>query len=210
MGALGTILPPPASPHRCHGRRKFRIRPITSLPAADEVANFGAIMQPHMPPRKTGFPPIADHDSRILILGTMPGEKSLELQQYYGHRGNQFWRILFALFHTPFTEDYRERVRVLHVHKIALWDVLATCERQGSADSNITNETANDFGTLYTRCPYIRAIFFSGKKAEALYGKYAIHPNHLPVFTLPSPSGAHASVNLEAKIDAWRAITEHL
>lgn len=71
--------------------------------------------------------------SKVLILGTMPGVRSLQLQQYYGHSGNHFWRLLFALFNQPFSTDYQARVNLLLQHKIALWDVLSHCEREGGS-----------------------------------------------------------------------------
>ena len=91
---------------------------------------------------KQAFPPIVDQHCRVLILGTMPGIRSLELQQYYGHPGNHFWRILFRLFDEPFTTDYAQRIDLLHRHHIALWDVLSHCEGEGSADTAIRNEIA--------------------------------------------------------------------
>jgi len=73
---------------------------------------------------KTVFEPIADVSSQILILGTMPGVRSLQLQQYYGHAGNHFWKIMFSILERPFSTDYSERIKLLSDHKIALWDVL--------------------------------------------------------------------------------------
>src|SRR5688500_9404170 len=98
---------------------------------------------------KTAFTPIGNQDSEILILGTMPGERSLKLQQYYGHAGNQFWKIMFALFEEPFTTNYELRTILLLKNKIALWDVLSYCEGKGSSDTNIEKEIPNDFPSFY-------------------------------------------------------------
>jgi hypoxanthine-DNA glycosylase len=86
---------------------------------------------------KCSFAPIADKDSKVLLLGTMPGQRSLKLQQYYGHKRNHFWKIIFHLFDKPFTDDYERKIELLLSNKIALWDVLQTCEGKGSLDSNI-------------------------------------------------------------------------
>lgn len=109
---------------------------------------------------KTAFAPIANKNSRVLILGTMPGERSIEIKQYYGHKGNQFWKLMFDVFNAPFTDSYEERITLLVKNKIALWDVLSHCEREGSADSAIKNEIANDFKTFYKLYPEIKHVFF--------------------------------------------------
>lgn len=83
---------------------------------------------------KTAFKPIVNENSKILILGTMPGERSIKLQQYYGHGRNQFWKIIFELFNEPFTKDYNKRTELLLRKKIALWDVISHCESKGSSD----------------------------------------------------------------------------
>ena len=79
----------------------------------------------------SSFPPIIDKESKILILGSIPGVKSLEMQQYYAHPQNKFWKIIFELFNEKFTTDYKERIEILEKHHIALWDVIDTCERKG-------------------------------------------------------------------------------
>ena len=98
--------------------------------------------------RISSFPPIIDDASKILILGSIPGVKSLEKQQYYAHPQNAFWKIIFALFEEEFTENYAERIQVLKKHHIALWDVIDSCERKGSLDSEIRNEEANQIAEL--------------------------------------------------------------
>lgn len=153
---------------------------------------------------KQAFPPIANPDSKILILGTMPGEKSLALQQYYGNRGNQFWKILFEIFGAEFTTDYRERISLLKRNGIALWDVLQYCEREGSLDSNIRNEAPNDFEGFYKTHLQIRHVFFSSKNASAYYDKYVGRRDEIVYDVLPSPSGANASMRQAQKLEIWR------
>jgi len=159
---------------------------------------------------KTAFPPIADRQSRILILGTMPGERSLELQQYYGHAGNHFWKILFNLFGREFTKDYTQRVELLREKHIALWDVLSHCEGEGSADTAIRNEVANDFKAFYKQYPHIRKVFFASRPAEKFYDKYVGRSEDKQYQTLPSPSGAYAAMRLETKIEKWQVILRDL
>jgi len=88
--------------------------------------------------------PIIEKSSRILILGTMPGEQSIAKQQYYGNPSNQFWKILFTIFNEDFSLSYEDRKALLSKHKIALWNVLASCQRQGSSDAKIIEEVPND------------------------------------------------------------------
>ncbi len=105
------------------------------------------------------FPPIIDDHSEIIILGSIPGVKSLEKQQYYGHPQNKFWKIIFELLDEEFTEDYEQRIQILKKHHIALWDVIDSCERKGSLDSEIKNEEANQIEELLEDHPNIKAIF---------------------------------------------------
>lgn len=160
--------------------------------------------------RKVAFPPIADSRSQILILGTMPGEESLRVQQYYGHKSNQFWKILFTLFNKPFSLDYKERVALLIENRIALWDVLCSCEGTGSADSDIKAEQPNDFKQFFTWHPQIKHIFFASKKAEDFYKKYVGFHSDMIYTTLPSPSSANARMNLAQKTQKWSVILEFI
>lgn len=153
---------------------------------------------------KKAFKPIIFPDSEILILGTMPGEKSLELQQYYGNRGNQFWKLLFTLLEEPFSLDYAIRIALLKKYKIALWDVLQYCEREGSLDSNIKNEQFNDFITFYNENNQIKHILFSSKKAAVYYDKYKNREDVLSYDILPSPSGANATKTFAEKLEIWK------
>jgi hypoxanthine-DNA glycosylase len=159
---------------------------------------------------KAAFPPLVGSNSKILILGTMPGEKSLALQQYYGNRGNHFWKLLYKVLNEPFTEDYEQRKKLLLDSGIALWDVLAYCEREGSLDSNIKNEQPNDFDAFYKMYPEIKTVFFSSKGAEKFYEKFAGRKDGIRYLTLPSPSGANAGKSFQQKLDEWRVITKFI
>ncbi|MDQ7960634.1 DNA-deoxyinosine glycosylase [Flavobacterium lindanitolerans] len=159
---------------------------------------------------KQAFPPLVNQNSKILILGTMPGEKSLELQEYYGNKGNSFWKLLFTLFNQPLPKEYAEKKQLLEENDIALWDVLAYCERTGSLDSNIKNEKANDFESFYKQYPNIKHVFFSSKNASNFYDKYVGRKKDLQYSILPSPSGANASKSFLQKLEEWEAILEAL
>lgn len=152
---------------------------------------------------KKAFPPLVNEKCKILILGTMPGEKSLELQQYYGNKGNQFWKLLFTLLNTEFTHDYDKRKALLEQHNIALWDVLEICEREGSLDSNIKNEASNDFESFYINYPNIKHVFFSSKNAAKYYDKYVGRKPDINYEILPSPSGANATKSFSEKLEEW-------
>jgi len=162
--------------------------------------------QPLITPIKTAFPPIVNSDCRILLLGTMPGDRSLRLQQYYGHAGNHFWKLIYTLFEEPLDTDYERRKAFLLQHEIALWDVLESCTCEGSLDSNIKNEVVNDFPAFYEQYPAITLIFFDSKKAEQFYLKYVKKSEGKIYHSLPSPSRANASKTFEQKLEAWKEL----
>lgn len=152
------------------------------------------------------FSPISSPDSNILILGTMPGTKSLELNQYYGHSQNNFWKFMFTIFNEDPSTDYETKKSLLLKNKIALWDVLQYCDRVGSLDSAIKNEIANDFETFLKQHPQIKTILFNGQKAAAFFKKYVHLKNTYTLITLPSTSPANASKSFQSKLDEWKII----
>lgn len=159
--------------------------------------------------RISSFPPLIDTQSEILILGSIPGVKSLEMQQYYAHPQNKFWKIIFELFNESFTEDYTERIKVLKKHHIALWDVIDSCERKGSLDSEIKNEEANQIAELVEQYPNIKAIFCNGGKSYKNLQKVLGKNYKLPIILLPSTSPLH-TVSFEKKLEEWVRILEFL
>lgn len=165
--------------------------------------------------RVFSFPPVEGQDARVLILGSMPGKASLEASQYYAHPRNAFWHIMRALL--PLREDasYADRTRTLIEHRIALWDVMQSCEREGSLDSDIVEHTIqpNDFDTFLTAHPCITRIYFNGAKAEQSYLRHVrpgLSPIHhsLPHTRLPSTSPAHAAMAFEQKLEAWKVVVK--
>ena len=161
------------------------------------------------------FQPIINDSARILILGSMPGIKSLSDQQYYAHPNNAFWRIMAALFDFDHHAEYPQRLAYLQTADVALWDVLHSCKRVGSLDSMIQPQTqvANDFNALFQAYPNIRAVFFNGAKAESYFKRHIASSltQHEVHFTrLPSTSPAHASLSFEKKLEAWRVIRQNI
>lgn len=157
-------------------------------------------------PVKTAFPPIVNTNSKVLLLGTMPGDRSLVLQQYYGHAGNHFWKLIYTLFDQPLDPDYEARKRFLLEHEIALWDVLESCTCEGSLDSNIKNEVVNDFSAFYQQYPKITHVFFDSRKAEEFYLRHVKKSADKIYHLLPSPSRANASKSFEQKLEAWKEL----
>ena len=155
-----------------------------------------------------GFPPVERADAQILILGSLPGVRSIAEQQYYAHPRNAFWPIMNRLF--GIEGDYAARCRQLTARRIALWDVLASSVRPGSLDADIRLDSArvNDFETFFARHPDIQLIAFNGRKAEQLHSRFitatAIREDVIKI-GLPSTSPAYAGMPLSGKLDAWRA-----
>ena len=158
----------------------------------------------------SSFPPIANKDSKILILGSIPGVKSLEMQQYYAHPQNKFWKIICEIFNEEFTTNYQQRIEILEKHHIALWDVIDTCERKGSLDSEIRNEEANKIEELLQNFPNIKAIFCNGQKSHKNLQKILGKKFRLPIIVLPSTSPAYAGLSYFDKLKLWHIILEKL
>lgn len=153
------------------------------------------------------FAPVCNAESRILILGSMPGKESLRQNQYYAHPQNAFWKIMGELIGAHPDLPYAQRLAILKSSGIALWDVLASCERESSLDADIRAETANDFSAFFARHAHLSAVCFNGGKAEQSFKKWVSDKRALPplVFQrLPSTSPAHARMPYADKLQAWR------
>ncbi|SCY06734.1 DNA-deoxyinosine glycosylase [Flavobacterium caeni] len=152
------------------------------------------------------FAPILPAAPKILILGTMPGAVSLAEQQYYAHKQNHFWKILFAvLAEVPVPDSYAERLELLHGHGIALWDVLEYCERQGSLDSNIRNPKENDILGLLEKHPSITDIVFNGQQSHKFFTRAFGQITGVALHVMPSTSPAH-TMKFEDKRAAWSQV----
>jgi len=155
---------------------------------------------------KTSFTPIADTTVEILILGSMPSEKSLLEQEYYAHPQNRFWRILAALTNVPLPSRYSDKIQLLKDNNIAVWDVVHHAKRIGSLDSAIEQESPNDIESFLEHHRTIKTIGFNGKKSEALFDKYFNRKNHIRYISLPSTSPANAGIGFEALCERWKLL----
>ncbi|WP_330999928.1 DNA-deoxyinosine glycosylase [Sphingomonas sp. IC-11] len=158
---------------------------------------------------KSSFPPVVAPDARVLVLGSLPGERSLAERRYYAHPQNQFWELMTPIVGQDLRSlGYQERLEALKAARIALWDVVATARRVGSTDATIRDAAANDLPTLLDRLPALRAVAFNGGKALSL-GRTLVEGRNLAVLALPSSSPLH-TVGRTAKQPAWDAITAYL
>lgn len=159
------------------------------------------------------FPPLVSAGAKVLILGSLPGNMSLQRQEYYAHPRNAFWYIIRTLLGLDDDLSYDERAKALMNHGIALWDVVATCQREGSLDSSIEGESirVNDFKQFFRQYPEIRHVFFNGMKAEQEFRRRVLPSlgvNALQYCRLPSTSPAMASLSREAKRALWEDIVK--
>ena len=156
------------------------------------------------------FAPSVNAACTKLILGSMPGVMSLERAQYYAHPQNAFWRIMAKLFDAPYPFDaYQDKLNLLLNHRIALWDVISTCTRDGSLDSDIRNAVPNDFDGFFKRYPNIKTVFFNGQKACDSFTKAfktAPFAETLTLVPLPSTSPTNAHLSFDDKLRAWERI----
>jgi hypoxanthine-DNA glycosylase len=160
-------------------------------------------------PLLRSFEPIVDARSRVLVLGTMPGTKALRIQQYYGYERNHFWPIMFDLLAGGRVLDYPEKIALMRRHRIALWDVLASCERIGAADAAIRNGTPNVIPELLVRHPGIHTVFCNGGLSAKLFLQHFGGRVAVPMIGLPSTSPAHAAMPYAAKRARWTTVIEH-
>lgn len=165
--------------------------------------------------RLKSFLPIENENASVLILGSMPGAESLRKREYYANSRNVFWSIMGHLLGAGPERKYEDRLRILTDYGIAVWDVLKSCEREGSLDSAIKDETieANDFTLFFKNHPHITHVFFNGTKAQTAYKRYVIpslaeKQRKLKYERLPSTSPAHAAMSSNEKIRRWGIIIE--
>ena len=152
--------------------------------------------------------PVADENSRVLILGTMPSPKSREMGFYYGHPQNRFWPVLADVFDEEVPQSAEERRNFALRYGIALWDVLAKCSIVGASDASIKDPVPNDIADLLTRYPNIKRIYTTGKTALKFYEKLCSSQTGVHAKSLPSPSSANARMRFEELVKAYSVIKE--
>jgi TDG/mug DNA glycosylase family protein len=151
--------------------------------------------------KKSGFPPIIDQNTEILILGSLPSDKSIQAGEYYANPQNQFWKIIFAIFNNnvPLVK-YSEKTDLLLKNKLGLWDVMTQADRVGSLDSNIRNEELNDFSGLFGTYPNLKKLAFNGEKSFSTFIKMKHSMPHVELITLTSSSSANTSKTVQQKL----------
>lgn len=152
------------------------------------------------------IPPLYDKNSRILILGSFPSVKSRETNFFYGHPQNRFWKVIARVLSEKTPVTIQEKKTMLLGHNIALWDVIHSCEIEGSADSTIKNVVPNDINNILENSE-IKRIYVNGKKAESLYKKYIEKQTGIEAVVLPSTSPANAVWSEEKLYEAWQVIS---
>lgn len=159
--------------------------------------------------RKAAFPPSVDEGTRLLILGSLPGDASIKQGEYYAHRGNAFWSLMGDVVGEDLRAvPYAMRLKRLRARGVGLWDVIESADRQGSLDSAIRGAELRDLAAFVARLPDLRAVAFNGKTA-ALHGRKQIGARpDLMLIDLPSSSGAYAMLSREKKAEAWRVLRQ--
>lgn len=152
--------------------------------------------------QKHPFPPLFDKDSRLLILGSFPSVKSRETMFFYGHPQNRFWKVIASIFDEKVPSSIDEKRELILRNHLALWDVIAECEIEGSSDASIKNAKANDLSVILENAP-IEKIIVNGKTAEKAYNKYIEPVTGIKAVVLPSTSPANAAWTLDRLVEAW-------
>ena len=153
------------------------------------------------------IPPIYNSESKVLILGSFPSVKSREVQFFYGHPQNRFWKVMSEVLKCSIPNSVDEKRSMLLQNGIALWDVIHSCDIEGSDDSSIKNVIPNDLSIIIENAG-IKKIFTNGKTADKLYKKYCEQSTGISAKCLPSTSPANAGYSLEKLAIAWRVVVE--
>lgn len=149
----------------------------------------------------TGFAPIIAPSPTIMILGSMPSVASLEQQEYYGFKHNRFWKIMEHIYHMPIA-TYEQKCQIILHHHLILWDVIGSCEREGSLDSAIHYEVVNDIEGLINQYPTLSLVLCNGRKSYDLFQKHFSHVQVACLY-LPSTSNANRSISQDELFQQW-------
>lgn len=155
---------------------------------------------------KQSFLPIQNNDIEVLILGSLPGDRSLQAQEYYAHPQNRFWKLIQRIFNITDFHSYSEKLNILLENRIGLWDVCAQAKRKGSMDLDILEEIPNDLTTFFSQHPHLYTIIFNGQKARKVFDKHFKKADQYQYYTLPSTSPANAQYSLEKLLLEWQLI----
>lgn len=152
------------------------------------------------------IPPFCEGKPKILILGSFPSVKSRETGFFYGHKQNRFWRVVAAVFEDEKPQTLTEKKEFLKRTRIALWDVVESCDIEGSSDASVKNVTVNDIKGLLDKFPSVEKIFVNGKTAQKLYDKYILPTLGISAEALPSTSPANAAKTEAMLVSEWSKI----
>ena len=155
---------------------------------------------------KTSFDPISNSDTTILILGTLPGDKSLEVGEYYGHPRNRFWKIISTITNNDIPLTYSNKKELLLQSKIGVWDIAHRANRKGSLDTAIENEEPNNIINFIANHKNLKVIGFNGQKSASLFNKYFQRSQDIKYITLPSSSPTNARINFENICKSWQQL----
>lgn len=174
-------------------------------PLPKQVADI-VVSKPISTHTKRSFDPISNADTTILILGTMPGDRSLELGEYYGHSRNKFWEIISTISNNDLPLTYSDKKELLLKSKIGIWDVAHKTNRKGSLDSAIEDEEPNNLDNFIARHKNLKVIGFNGTKSQVLFDKYFDRKSDLKYISLPSTSPANTGIDFDNICKHWRQI----
>lgn len=155
---------------------------------------------------KTSFEPISDANTSILILGSLPGDKSIELGEYYGHSRNRYWSVIASITNNELPLTYPEKKALLLKTGIGVWDVAHSANRKGSLDGAIHDEEPNDIDGFIARHKKLKVIGFNGLKSQALFEKYFDKRYGIEHISLPSTSPANARIDIDRLCNQWRQL----
>ena len=172
---------------------------------------MGLSMTANNTSRKKGFPPSIDNNTKVLIFGTFPGEESLRKKQYYGNTNNKFWKLLGEVVNEDLVNmEYELRLKTILKHNIGMWDIIESCDRTGSSDNKIVNETLNDFSNL-NKFESLNVLCFNGKNQEKYLKKHKlVLSERFKIITLSSSSPANARMTFDEKLKNWKTIIEFI
>lgn len=181
---------------RFPGTKLFRkMRDLKQRVTANKRGSMNQVIHP--------IKPLYDHNSRILILGSFPSVRSREAGFFYGHPQNRFWKVMAAVFDDELPETIPQKKEFLYKNRVALWDVIASCEITGSSDASIRNVVPNDLSVILDNADILK-IFVNGKTALKLYNKFILTDTGIEATALPSTSPANAAWSVDRLVETWR------
>lgn len=193
----------------CNGSNvSLRSDAISKVVPATKSGSLIVVKKPAVTHNKTSFRPISNSSTAVLILGTMPGERSLKLGEYYAHARNRFWKVISTITNSELPSSYHEKKTLLSKMNVGLWDVAHNASRKGSLDNAIEDVRPNDLEEFIRRHKKLKVVGFNGAKSEALHDKYFQRKASIRYLSLPSTSPANASIDFVRLCSLWQQLFE--